>query len=299
MYHFNIKKFPVIGLLALCFLTINLTVTAQENVHSRWAVNVPEEASTVNHTPMTTILGFITESSNKQDTYSYYKLQGRALKYVKQYKTYLSNIPVSQLNKDEQLAFWLNLHNVLVIEKIAENTKKAKRLKNRRGTPTDVGKWWSEKVIAVETISLSINDIEQQVLIQNWADPLVIYGLFYGVKGQGFSGYEAFTRKKVYKQLATLATSFLNKEKNVDVRKSEVRLSSLLVWNKATLFNDDDQKMLTHVRKYATGTMQAELLNVKSVSKKHKFDWKNLIFSAPRNQQSFSSGSSGGYKGGS
>ncbi len=299
MHQFNTKNFRIIGLLTLCLLHISLSATAQEDIHSRWASNIPQQTFEVDHSSMNSILSFITESRRKQDKYSYYKLRGKGLEFAQQYKTYLSSIPVSKLNKDEQLAYWLNLHNLLVIEKITLNIKQAKRLKNKRGTPSNVGTWWAEKMVSVEGVTLSIDDIEQHVLVQHWAEPLVLYGLFYGVKGQAFKGIEAFTGKTVNAQLASLATLFLNNDSNVDVRKSQVRLSSLLAWNKTRLFDDDDQKVLAHLRQYATDSMAVELLNVTSVSDKHDFDWKHLINSAPRKQTISGGASGGGYRGGS
>ncbi|MFC3122900.1 DUF547 domain-containing protein [Agaribacter flavus] len=289
--------------LVVFFVTAN--TFAQDDIHQRWAANVESQPFEVDHQPLNQILAYITAESSSQDQYSFFKLQGPALKFVKDYRAYLENVPVSKLNKNEQLAYWLNLHNVLVIEKYATNLKQAKRLKKKKGTPDNAGAWWSEKLATVEGIGLSLNDIETNILARHWDEPLFLYGLFYGVRGQGFSGTQSFTGKKVQSQLAKLAAKFIDSDRNIDVKKSEIAVSSLLAWHKAKLFDNSDENLIKHLQDYAQGDKASQLAAVTSVNQKHKFDWKSLNQRPPRqtrpvNGAGASAGSAGPvYRGGS
>ena len=305
--HAGVKSLNMLNLfLFLLILIASAFSKAQEELHDRWSTHTASEEFSVNHNPLSSIFQFIQTPGQRDTAYSFYLLKGRGLSYIQQYKTYLQEIPVSNLNRDEQLAYWLNLHNLLVIETISKNESKAKRLKRRRGIPGDPGVWWSQKVATVEGVALSLEDIEQNILAKHWKDqPNFLYGLFYGARGNGFKGTDAFTGARVHKQLESMAKKFVNNKDNVDVRKGELRLSSLYQWNKAQLFNNDDATLIAHLQNFADDKRSMQLANVSSISDKHKYNWKSMIYTPPRQNSNFGAGATGGgaagggYRGGS
>lgn len=293
-------KTLVVAKFALMMLITSCSVIAQTE-HSRWAKHNPQETQSIPHQDMSSILQFLTVTERGQSSFDYALLTGSALEYVKDYKTFLESIPVSLLNKDEQLAYWLNLHNVTVIEKLGSSKSRSlRRIKDKRGQPGDPGEWWSEKLVKVEGIPLSLEEVEQDILFAHWQDPKVVYGLFYGVKGDGFSAQQAFTGKTVKAQLADLAKTFINNKDNVKVSRNKVHVSSLLAWNKDSLFSGDDQKLLAHLRAYATGEAAKHLVEANEINKKHKFSWTSNAYKRPRQSNSYSGdfGGGGGFGGG-
>ncbi len=297
------------NLLKLSFflsLTLSMIANAKGDIHDRWGVHNADSSQVVNHKPMNSILTFI---AVPQDTtqYNLSNLNQRVLNYMGKYQDFLETVPVSELNKDEQLAFWLNLYNVSVIKKMGENTKQAKKLKKLRGTPGDAGEWWAEKNIQVEGVVLSLEDIEQHILARHWQDPLFIYGLFYGVSGDAFSSSVAFTGNNVQRQLKAMARHFINDKSNIKVKRGEARVSSLLAWNKASVFNGSDTAMLQHIKEFANEKTASQLADVSKVSDKHKFNWRSAIYTPPASRDALgnggggysNSGGGGGYSGGS
>ncbi len=287
--------------LALLMMMVAFSAVAKTD-HSQWAKHNPQETQTVEHKDMSSILNFLTVTERGKDSLDYELLTGPALAYVQEYKAFLESIPVSLLNKDEQLAYWLNLHNVTVIEKLGSSKSRSlKRIKDKRGEPGKPGDWWSAKLVTVEGVALSLEEIEQDILFAHWQDPLVAYGLIYGVRGDGFAGKQGFTGRNVKSQLATLAKEFVNQRSNVKVSRNKVQVSSLLAWNKDTLFDGDDQKLLAHLKDYASGDTAKRLQKATEINKKHKFSWTSDAYKRPRQQTSFSgeSGGGGSYGGGS
>ncbi|MCF6196180.1 MAG: DUF547 domain-containing protein [Emcibacter sp.] len=68
------------------------------------------------------------------------------------------------LNKNEQLAYWLNLYNITVYEQVARRypIRKLKGLHNETRSSPSV---WNEKILKVNDISLSLNDIQYNIII--------------------------------------------------------------------------------------------------------------------------------------
>lgn len=297
----NIMIKVVLGVLAALTLILSSYAFAEQMDYSRWSAHNPDSAVPIDHAPMESILKFISVTNNGRHSYAYDRLKGKPLEFVSAYRGFLEQIPVSALNKDEQLAYWLNLHNIRVIEKIANHLSERGKMKKHRGEPGNPGDWWSERSLVVEGVAVSLEDIEQNILLNHWNDPRIIYGLFYGVKGSGFDGTQGFSGKTVQRQLDTLAKQFVNDQRNVKIKKDSVEVSSLYVWNKARLFGDD-QALLAHLRTFADADLSEDLNHVSDIREKHKFSWSTNAYVTQRanigvdlsNQRG-----SGGYIGGS
>ena len=264
----------------------------------RWAVHDAASTAQVDHRAMTSILQYLEREERGEVRFAYSELRGQALKFVRDYIDYLERIPVTGLNRDEQLAYWLNLYNAGVIESIATHSG-ARKIKQNRGTPGQPGQWWAEKRFTVEGEDLSLEEIEQNILLGQWKDPNILYGLCYGVQGTPapMPG-EAFTGKNVHTRLGSAGRAFVNASSNVRVRKKGIEVSSLYAWNKALLFGDDDAALIAHLRSHADDRLARKLDGVSSVSK-HKFSWSSLNYRPRNNNFNVTGAGGGGFGGGS
>ena len=187
-----------------------------------------------------------------------------------------------------------------MIKLLAEKKRAPRQVKKYRGLPGMPGEKWAEKIFRVEGIELSLEQIEQEILFANWKDPLLLYGLCYGTKGSPSIGKTAFSGQTVHSQLKENARKFVNSTKNVKVSKKGAQVSSLYTWNKASLFNDDDQLVLAHLKSYAKPRLEKKLASASGIYK-DKFSWKSNAF-VPRSQSlppgSFGGGNGGGGGGG-
>ena len=108
----------------------------------------------------------------------------------------------AQLRADERLAFWLNLHNVAVVELVAEaypvrDAEAYMKKKARRKFMEINGELWS------------VNDIEDYV-ITRWQDQRVIYGFHRGYIGSPVLRPLSFTGQTVWDDLNDNADEFAN-----------------------------------------------------------------------------------------
>lgn len=280
------------------FLTF-LSFSSVASEYDKWGQHNPEEATVIDHSPMSNILKFLTVEDGAKSSMSYYLSKGKALNYITNYRKYLEKLPVSLLNKDEQLAYWLNLHNIVVIEMLSSSNKLTKKIKKLRGQPGEPGKGWAEKRVQVEQSQLSLEEIEQKILLQQWQNPLVLYGIFYSTKGSPLLGLKAFSGPSVYEQLADIAGNFISNKNNVKVSKDKVKLSSLYIWNKKQLFANDDKAVIAHLQKYAKGRSVSKLQSVTQVDDSHKFNWSSNAQRRPRSVSGFGGAGGGGGGGGS
>jgi len=171
-----------------------------------------------------------------------------------------TQISLNQLNKDEQLAYWLNLYNISLISELV-NIYPKRNLKDWLSGENSI---LEQKILTVADIPLSLNDIQFKILKNKFdSDPLIIYGLYQGNIGSPNIRKEAYTGKHVYKQLKANAFEFINSNRGTFPYSTGFQISSYYERNKDYLeLSNKDLKM--HLLKYAKSDVKNKLNNTSS-----------------------------------
>ena len=231
---------------------------------SPWAVNDPGQEAVVTHQPITEIINYFGDVKRDYTSLDFNAIEGAGSDYLRDYLDYLESLPVSQLNRDEQLAYWLNLRNAMVTYMMSTRDT-PRRIDDYRGTPEQPGSWWQEKTLTVEGHELSLADIEQEVLASNWSDSLFIYGLYDGSISGPSLGETAFIGATVHEQLEESARQYINDDDRVDVsRRGVVTVSDLYQWHKSSF--GDDAALLSHLVSYAEPRLAEDLIEANTIN---------------------------------
>lgn len=177
--------------------------------------------------------------------YKYFKPE--FVYYIRNYLENMSKMPISSYTRNEQLAFWLNIHNAAVILKIYEHYP-ADSIYNLRDIPRKDPTEpipWTENFITVEGRKLSIRDIEKNVIFENWKDPSVIYGLFDGSVGGPTLPRSPYVGSLVHAQLEMNAENFVNSPRVLRFRGEVATVSTVYGW--AHSLFDGSKGILTHI----------------------------------------------------
>ena len=166
-----------------------------------------------------------------------------------------TEIDIATLPRNEQLSFWLNLHNVAIIEMIADRwpVKQPHRI-TVDGAPMD-----ESPFINVGGVAMSPKDIRTKIVYPNWSDSKVIYGFFRGVIGGPAIDDEAFTGENVAPQLAYLAGEFVNSLRGVERSGDALQVSKLYEEARPFYFQDWPTDMRTHIERFARDDVRTEL----------------------------------------
>ena len=91
-----------------------------------------------------------------------------------------SEVSLAYFTRDEQLAYWLNLYNVTLLDELIDVFPKRNLKKILVGKKSIL----SRQLLNVGGVPLSLNDIQFTILKGNYENnPLVIYGLYQGIIG--------------------------------------------------------------------------------------------------------------------
>ena len=161
-----------------------------------------------------------------------------------------AQVPLKYFSRDEQLAYWLNLYNVTVLNEIIAVYPK----KNLKKVVVGRNSVFEKKILTVAGIPLSLNDIQYTILRQNYdSNPLIIYGLYQGIIGGPNIRKSAFTGADVYRALESNAYEFINSNRGTYIRDEKMfRVSNLYDRNRV-YFPDFDADLSAHLLQYLRG----------------------------------------------
>ena len=175
-------------------------------------------------------------------------------------RTRLENIPsvmpLEKFSRDEQLAYWLNLYNTTMLDEIVR-VYPTPELENQLVGSDSI---LSRKTLVISGVPLSLNDIQFNILRQNYDNnPLVIYGLYQGIIGGPNIRKSAYTGKYVYNDLIENALEFVNSNRGTEGKSSRTFRVSSFYERSAEYFPDFDADLTAHLLTYLEGEERAEL----------------------------------------
>ena len=143
-----------------------------------------------------------------------------------------SGTAVDKLSREEQLAFWLNAYNALVLKTVVDHYPVAGRsaeypAKSIRQIPGA----FERLPHRVGGKTLTLDQIEQTVLA-GFNDPRVFFAIGRGAAGSGRLRSEAFTPARIEEQLAETAAECPTRAQcvRVDREGGKVHASSIFSW---------------------------------------------------------------------
>lgn len=199
----------------------------------------------------------------------YSSLQKQGLKNLNRYLSNMSEIRITEYNRAEQFAFWVNLYNAITVKLIADNypVKSIRKL----------GGWfslgpWDDELITVEDIELSLNDIEHRILRPIWKDYRIHFVVNCASIGCPNLLSVALTSNNTDKILDTAARGFIQHPRGVNLAEDGViTLSKIFKWYRSD-FGDSEDEILDLIAKYLEHDDRA-LLKGKSGRARYAYDW--------------------------
>ncbi|MEM6584205.1 MAG: DUF547 domain-containing protein [Pseudomonadota bacterium] len=168
-------------------------------------------------------------------------------------------VDLQSLSRNEQLAFWMNLHNVAMVEKIGgEWPMRQPRRDKVNGQVID-----DSKFIMVEGVALSPRDIREKIVYPNWKDPRVIYGFWLGDIGGPSIQRQAFTGENVSRLLNRSAVEFVNSLRGTQKLGSELQVSTLYDEVAPFYFPDFEDNVRSHLSTFANEDVAKILADTK------------------------------------
>lgn len=183
----------------------------------------------------------------------------------------LAALAVASLNRDEQLAYWVNLYNALTVRLVLDHYP-LKSIRDIGALPSWLGGGpWKQELVTVDGVQLTLDDIEHRILRPIWRDPRIHYVVNCASLGCPDLPAQALTALNAETVLDQGARTYVNHPRGATVQDGRLTVSSIYVWFKAD-FGASDDGVIAHLKRYADPPLRSQLDTVDTISD-DTYDW--------------------------
>jgi hypothetical protein len=179
------------------------------------------------------------------------------------YLDQLATARLDGLSPPERLAFWINVYNAFTIQQInAHDERDSIRNINKTLGLLALKGPWSEKMVRAAGRSLSLDDVEHEIIRREFDEPRIHFALVCAALGCPPLRGEAYTGSRLEDQLEDQARLFLLRspaKNRVDVATGTVWVSPILVWYKGD-FGGTNEALGRYLSRYWAEGPERELL---------------------------------------
>lgn len=263
-------------LVTLAFLpgfgTIERLFAPSANLWPRWERNDPNSRESIDNTLWDNLLSrHVRTSDQGVNLVDYHGFSTGDRTMLADYITILSGVPISQFNRDQQLAYWVNLYNALTVRVVLDHYP----VESIRDIDISPGLFatgpWDKKLISIEGENLTLNDIEHRIMRPIWRDPRIHYVVNCASIGCPNLRDRAYSGTEIDTALDRAATAYVNDPRGVSVVDGKVSVSKIYDWFIED-FGGSEGMVLRHLQRYAAPELAARLEAIGKLSDVH-YDW--------------------------
>lgn len=179
----------------------------------------------------------------------------------------LTRISLGQYNRDQQLAYWINLYNAALIDLVLDHypVSKVTTIGGSAASP------WTMPVVTADGMQLSLDEIKNQILQPIWQEPIIAYGLSYAAIGGPELPASAYQGQNIYVQLRNSAKRFVNSPQGATITDSRLIISRFFDWHR-DIFGDDAISLISQLRAHAQPRLSARLDIFDKIAG-YRFNW--------------------------
>jgi len=140
------------------------------------------------------------------------------------YLATLESASISKLSRNEKLAFWINAYNAYTIKKILNNYPVSSI------TDLDGGKPWDVKWIKLDGKTLSLNNIENDIIRPQFKEPRIHFAVNCAAKSCPPLLNKAWTADNLEANFSKQSKAFINNALHNELSPSNCQISKIFEW---------------------------------------------------------------------
>ena len=159
------------------------------------------------------------------------KVKAEMKAYAEELIEHGNRLDIPSLPRNEQLAYWINLHNAVLITTIVENYPGPKRrptlIEPIKGSNTQLH---DAKLFKIDNHALSLRDIREKIVFPNWKNKDVPYAFHLGYLGSPSMANVAYSGSDMRAHLARNAYEFVNSLRGYDKGAMNPYIRDVSAW---------------------------------------------------------------------
>ncbi len=200
----------------------------QRQAFERWREHDEGSAMQVDHGKWEAfLLNYLRPGADGVHRVAYGKVRDRDRRALSNYVDVMSKVDIVRYPRSEQMAYWINLYNALVVKLVLDHYPIASIRKLERSGAGSKNSPWNRPLIVVGGTSLSLNDIENHILKPIWNDPRIHYAMTCAAVGCPNLQPMPFSGAELDQQLSDAAMAYVNDPRCIEIENGELHVSSL------------------------------------------------------------------------
>jgi len=266
------KSASLLVLLFIVTAATNALAAPKADLWQKWTAHDPASTVRVDHAAWGRFLAlYVVPGSDGINRVAYGLVAAEDRARLDAYIDGLATVAVGTLNRDEQLAYWINLYNALTVRVVLDHYP----VDSIRDIDISPGFFadgpWGKKLVRVDGEEISLDDIEHRILRPIWRDPRIHYAVNCASLGcpnlQPFP-YEAAT---VSRMLEAAARVFIASDRAVFFEGDKLGVSKIYDWF-ADDFGRTDAEVIAHIAQYAPPELNKRLAGQTDIDM-YRYDW--------------------------
>ena len=258
---------------AVLILAATLATSAQAAPNSDpwpyWSAHNAQSSKVIDHSQWQQILDLrVHENADDINRVSYKQFSAVEKNQLASYVQKLAGLTPTQLNRDEQLAYWINLYNALTVQVVLQYPK-AKSILKMKSSFFSIGPW-DDELLTIEGKAVTLNDIEHRILRPIWQDHRLHFALNCASIGCPNLSKTAYSSSNVQAQLQRAQKRYLSHPRGVSLRKNKLVLSSIFDWYLED-FSEDEKGLKAYLAAQLPQQAQSILASKKAID--YDYDW--------------------------
>lgn len=238
----------------------------------RWVTHDANSTDVVDHSEWQFLLDdyLVTDTETGVHLFDYSGLLDDGREPLDDYIASVLDIDPLTLNRDEQMAYWLNVYNAVTVQLILDHYPVASITSLGSGGVTTFGPW-DDKLLTVNGIDLSLNDVEHRIIRPLYQDYRIHFAVNCASIGCPDLATYAYTAEDLDEQLDASTRAFLNHPRGLSIDGDRLLLSSLFDWYGED-FGNTLPDVLDTLGKYTDDSVRTALANF-SGTPTFAYDW--------------------------
>lgn len=219
----------------------------------------PRGDGSVDHGKLTSLLAhFVKRDSDHYNRVDYKSFKTSGRNELASYIAALERVDPTTLSHDEAHAYWTNLYNAKTLDVVLGRypVSSIKKI-NLGGGGIFGGGPWSKKLITVQGIELSLDDIEHRIVRPLFADPMSHYGLNCASYSCPNLATVSYTGQNIDSKLLEGASDYINHDRGLSISGGRITASKIYSWYANDFGGEDHLKV--HWKQFATPELAAKI----------------------------------------
>jgi len=268
----NQQRFKKVFIFFIGMIIASLAVSAPKaSSNTIWQSYRSDSTQKIDHSKYQQFLNtYLFSTPRGINLVAYARVDQKGKQLLNSYINDLAGLDITQYQRNEQLAFWINLYNALTLRVVLEHYP----VKSIRDI--NIGGWfsrgpWKKKLLAINGIQLSLDDIEHRIIRPIWQDSRTHYALNCASYSCPNLQKTAYTADDIDNLLTQAARQYVNSPRGVTISHHKLILSSIYKWYQDD-FGGSEQAVINSISQYAQPKLKEQLSNIHSVESYH-YDW--------------------------